>query len=373
MDFHLIKYKKLIASILFAQIISSPICYASIIQNGAWVYDGIYDQNGNRSGTLPGLFKKDIVEFNQCAMPSHRITNLFAYGGTLKMNCQGSGISDPSTPCNTNTLTVTYNTASTLEYYNALNTNKDSVEIDPIVDGVIGGNSLKTFNTLDKNTAQLFADKVAAVYCADNNIGGVQFDLEPFDITMPGQAAFYAQIAKDFAGKHNAAGVDPYGCVNPQHPNGRTFSVFTTGAKVNAKLGEILNKYNNGHVIGSLYTLIKYTGVATPPVVFRKNIDNEIKRMLRNANTYHVKFQFGIPASSSIEEFESMNDIPSGYQQLEYVRESIESITHYTKDQSNFIGIDFWGWSERRIKQKLNAEFKPSRPPETVLNYLMRY
>jgi len=365
----MIRLKTLPLFIIFSQVLIHSV-YAQNDLNGVWAYDAVYNSNGKRIGISPGLYANQIINFN--ATTNNKIAQVYSYGGNLKMYCEGSGGSSPSTPCNDSNMTVSHQTSSTIAYYTIISKVDPKIAIEPIVDGIVGGDFLKTFDSLDEKTAQLYADKVAQLYCSNDAVSGVEFDLEPFNINANGEYAFYMEIAKDFAGKHNPYGLDPYGCVNSSHPTGRTFSVFATGAKVNERLGKVLNAYQNGSVIGPLYSLIKYTGVATPPPVYRKYIDNEIKRMVRNANQFGVKFQFGIPASSTIEEFEFINDQASGYQQLDYVKEAIASINLYARNEPNFLGIDLWAFSARRIKST-GVEFKPSSPPQNVLNYLANY
>lgn len=343
---------------------SSSVAY----QNGVWVYDALFDDKGNKIGVSPGLHAAAIVNYIQSANPYHKITEIYAYGGNLKMYCQGSGGSSSTTPCDATTLKVAYEMASSNAYYNAVRNLVPTVNIEPIVDGVIGGTFLKNFNTLDEKSAVLYADLVAARYCADNNINGIEFDLEPFDITQPGQAAFYKQVAKNLAGKHNETGPDPFSCANTLHPNGRSFAVFATASRINADLANILNKYHNGYLIGPLYSLIKYTGTATPPSVYQVYANNEVKRMVSRAKTYNIKYQFGIPAAATIQEFESINNIPSGYKQLDYVKAAINSINTYARTDINFIGINLFAWNSRRIRN--GNEFKPAMPPTEVLEYL---
>ena len=90
--------------------------------------------------------------------------------------------------------------------------------------------------------------------------------------------------------------------------------------------------------------------------------------MVAKANTYDISFKFGIPASASIKEFESINNNSSGYQQLQYVEAAINAINIYAKSQENFLGTDLWAFSSMRLHK--DVEFNPTTPPQGVLNYL---
>src|SRR5699024_500683 len=81
----------------------------------------------------------------------------------------------------------------------------EDVLLSPIIDGrTDAGGYLTNFNGLSEELARGYADKVAAMICADQRIDGIQFDLEPFDVTTKnGQYYFYLQIAKNFAGQHD--------------------------------------------------------------------------------------------------------------------------------------------------------------------------
>ena len=202
------------------------------------------------------------------------------------MYCQGSGGSSNNTPCTASNMNVFYSAPSTAAYFNAANGTANPVAMYPIVDGSVGGAYLTVFNTLTAAQAGIYADNVAQLYCADDTVAGVSFDLEPFDITQPGQAAFYAQIAKDFAGQHNGPGQpDPYHCVDAAHPQGRTFSVFANAGNLNATVGQIFNQYGNGIFIDSLYDLGPNAG----------GIASTIANYTKYANAEVAKFDEAMP------------------------------------------------------------------------------
>jgi hypothetical protein len=338
--------------------------------NGTWAYDTTYKSGGKKSGQQPGLFAPNINKYNTSAGAGHKITQVFSYGGDMEMYCQGSGGSGNGTPCNASTLTVGYDKASTTAYYNAAAGTSNPVMMVPIVDGVVGGEYLKTFNKLSAADAATYADNVAKLYCADDHVYGVQFDLEPFNINAAGQAAFFTQIAKNFAGKHNGSGKDPYGCVNATHPQGRFFSVFTYAGQVTSKLASIFNQYGNGYVIDSLYDLGDQDGgIVTPPNTYTSQVKSEVQKMVANCKTYGVKYQFGIPAAASVHEFESVKGKSTGYSQLQYVQAAINAINNSgARQDANFLGIDLWGWNQQMWWDGM--QFTPPIPQSNVQSYL---
>lgn len=345
---------------------SSP--KTAIINNGTWAYDKTYSLFGFKAG----LWATNINQYNTSAQAGHKLTQVFSYGGDMEMYCQGSGGSSTGTPCTASTMTVSYNPGiqSTAAYYNAANGTSNPVTMTPIVDGVVGGEYLKTFNTLTQAQAAIYADNVAKLYCADDKVSGVQFDLEPFDLSQPGQAFFFTQIAKNFAGQHSPGQPDPYHCVDAAHPKGRTFSVFTYSGKVNSSLGTIFNKYQNGYVIDSLYDLgPNGGGVVNSVTNYTTYVNNEVAKMMSRAASYNVKYQFGIPAAASVHEFESVNGKSTGYKQIDYVKAAINAInSHNSRKDPLFTGINLWGWNQKMFWN--GKEFKPSIPSATVLAYL---
>jgi hypothetical protein len=358
-------------------LIQSTVGLASVTQgNSAWVYDNLFSNTGKKIGFTAGLFSSKINEYNTLAGSKHALTQLFSYGGSMEMYCAGSGGTAASVVCDASNMFIYYQPgqASTNAYYNALTKSAIPVSIIPVVDGQLNltgaSDYLSAFNNLDEKTAIIFADKVATAYCADNQIAGVQFDLEPFDMTQPGQRYFYQQIAKDFAGKNQATGTDPLKCVDATHPNGRTFSVFTTAAKINPTVATAFNQYSNGYIIDSLYDLGPNAGgIANSPVNYGKYASREIVKLMLAAKTYGVKYQIGIPAAASVHEFETKNGVKSGYKQADYVAQAMNAInTNGVRNDARFMGIDLWSWKDKFFWNGM--QFTPQVPSATVLNYL---
>jgi hypothetical protein len=170
---------------------------------GTWVYDKIYRDKEDTSplpeGTLeikpgnyvkPGLFKDAITEWNQKAT-FFPYTQIYSYGGDIEMYCRGSGESELSDPCTVDRFVVTFpgedkdqhiGLKSLEGYLNIPKVAQNILIIDGRVDNIIEGeyDYLDYFNTLEKDEAEAFADKVSKNICGNNSVDGVQFDVEPF-------------------------------------------------------------------------------------------------------------------------------------------------------------------------------------------------
>lgn len=354
----------------------SSISNAWLYGNGAWAYDSTYSADGKKikNGDIPGLFAEDnlnlnnnysINGYNRLALDGHKITQVFTYGSDLELFCEGSGGTDLTVSCNQSNMYVFYDSQSTgrqssLAYAQQTQAANNPVVIIPVVDGRLDqmgeDDYLGAMNYLTKKKASLLADKVARAFCADPLVGGIQFDIEPFNLTFPGQKYFYQQIAKDLAGAN--ANIK---CVDNAHPNGRFFSVFTNATSVTPLVANILNSYQNGYVIDSLYDLGPNDGgIASAPTVYRNYVKNEIARMVKVAKTYGVHYQFAIPAGASVHEFEQKGQVSTGFCQLDYVQAAIEEIKKAPNNPKLFLGTDVWAWHQRMIWA--GVEFLPTVP-----------
>jgi len=357
------------------------ITYSNVLyRNGAYVFDFSYDKEGHKKEHTPGLFLRQISEYNRTANKDHQITAVFTYAGDMEMYCLGSGGSRKDKSCKPDDLMVFYGNGSKSAkvYGKLITTAEKSVDIVPVVDGRLDthGKSdyLSSFNALSNKDAIIYADKVAKVFCKDTHVSGVQFDIEPFDMNQRGQYYFFEQIAKDFAGKNhpNTDGLDPLHCVDANHPDGRYFSVFTNSYHIDAQVGKVLNQYQNGYIIDALYDLGAHEkGVATSPDEYRRLVDTEMTNILLKTNQYHVKFQLAIPVSATEHEFESRSGHHSGYDQLDYIKAAY-SVIDEKKIRENvyFRGMVIWAFKERMMLS--GQEYTPSKLDEETGAYLMK-
>ncbi|MBT3812929.1 MAG: hypothetical protein HOF98_09030, partial [Gammaproteobacteria bacterium] len=382
---------------------------ARVFGNGTWIYDAQFP-DGPTGGafTSAGLWAEKLINHNQSAAEGHKINQLFTYGGSLEMYCKGSGESDFSEACNSKNMLVTYfppsfyNTnltfdtlgdsgyESTVAYKIATDFSKPETntvtKIIPIIDGrvdnPVSNDYLNAFNIMSQSEANLFADNVARVYCADPHVSGVQFDIEPFDITQLGQKYFYERIAMNLAGENSNHDFD---CKNVYYPQGRSFSVFTFPSVINKApetLASILNEYNNGYVVYSLYDLGSLAaGSVSSPAVYQSYVQYHLNAIKILAQQYGVYFQLAIPAAASVHEYEAtatyqngdvVNVQQTGYGQVEYVKTAIETINSNNMRQlPQFMGIDLWGWSKyMSYPPHTNNIYLPNQPTGLVLEYL---
>ena len=367
-----------------APVIPKPMTTVRGKGNGTWLYDAQFsDGPAGPAYTRAGLWVDDIVEYNKGAGEEHKLNQLFTYGGNLEMYAPDGEANTsrnmlviyfPPSFYNENLSikqlgdsgyhsTQAYKLSSDLAYADT-NTN---VEIIPILDGRVDAEYLARFNTMTTSEAQLYADNVARVFCADNAIGGIQVDLEPFDINQPGQYDFYRQLAKNFAGQNNEL---DFGAVNQLHPEGRSFSIFTFPNRINQSIADILNEYDNGYVIYSLYDLGS-NGLNTPSTYYQLVL-NELEQAMAKSDAHDVYYQLAIPGAASVHEYESYNGASTGYSQLEYVQAAMDAINNSgVRDDPFFMGVAVWGWSTyMSYPPHSNNTFSPAQPPQDVLDYL---
>lgn len=375
--------------------------------NGAWVYDQTYNAQGTPLMPKAGLFVDAIKQYNAGAGDEHTINQVFSYGGNLEMYCAGSGESDPGTECGPNQFLVLFyppqniskknnnwdfymrnmgdSGYTSLEQYKSIKQSHHVIDIDGRVDNAKLGiyDYLDHLNTLNQTDAAHFADKVAKNMCANDDIDGVQFDIEPFSFTGkggtftgPGQKYFYTQLAKDFAGYYarsdDPAGVnpntisDPLHCVSTKHPNGRFFSVFTFSKYVTADVVTAFKHHDNGMIVDSLYDLSSQPGGTLTTV---SEFSTLVSAELQAIKSKDVPYQFAIPAAASAHEFESINGKATGQLQLDYVKAAIGAINQAgIRNDPNFKGIDLWSWNQQMEWNGL--KLTPEAPNTATIEYL---
>jgi len=348
--------------LLFA---SSAIKAAVPNGNAAYLFDFQYDAKGDKKGHQPGLFAAKINEYNRTADNPHHITQLFSYAGDMEMFCRGSANTRKSKACKPDDLMVFYGNGarSAQAYSETMDETDESIKIVPVVDGHLDSINLRGFNNMTEAEAVTYADKIAATFCRDTHVNGVQFDLEPFDLKQPGQLFFYKQIAKDFSNGN---------CVDEYHPKGRYFSVFTNSSHIDADVGKVLNQYHNGYVVDALYDLgPRPKGVATSPEEYKRLVHREIVNMNTKASQYHVKFLLAVPVAATGHEFESRSGKETGYQQMEYVKAAFAEINgEKIRDNANFMGVALWAFTDRMLLG--SHEYLPAKPDKETENYLMK-
>eukprot|EP00919_Chromeraceae_sp_WS-2016_P068265 GHVR01161717.1.p1 GENE.GHVR01161717.1~~GHVR01161717.1.p1 ORF type:complete len:402 (+),score=48.76 GHVR01161717.1:295-1500(+) len=367
---------------------------------GTWVYDEEYGDDIS-AGSIAlkhgkfvksGLFKDTITAWNEKAT-GFPYTQIFSYGGDIEMYCRGSGQSDQTTPCTkangyvsppgkdlTDGFLVTFpgdekdqqiGLKNLEAYLHIPKVAQNIIIIDGRVDLLTGTEDeyLDYINALPENEATYFADKVSKAVCGNNNVAGVQFDIEPFSFTGEGgkvsgngQKFFYNQIAKNFAS-------DTFGCVNSDHPNGRIFSIFTFAKAITPDVKTMLTQYGNGYVMDSLYDLGPLPGGQLNSV---KDFKTYALQEIQDMKALNIPYQFAIPAAASAHEFETRagKDAAGAGNQIEYVKSVIELIKENVLNDPNFKGIGVWSYNQKMYWPKGGDEYTPASPSEESMNYL---
>lgn len=351
--------------------------------NSAWAYD---------TGS-PGTWVDAIRSYNQQATAGHRLNEVYSYATDLEMYCPDND----GTQCSANDLYSYYTPggsgqARTAAYYQAFDADASgSLIISPIIDGRTDANGyMQGFNELSPQLAAGFADKVAGQVCADPHVDGIQFDIEPFNLTTKnGQYYFYLQLAKDFAGRHvgNPAD-DPYGCVDATHPRGRFFSVFTFAASIRpgtqsaGNVQDVLNTYGDGYFMDSLYDLSSApAGTLNGIAAYRSAVRQEATDTKTWANRLRIKYGYGIPGSASAHEFTTCTASPgaqgscvpdatgaTGYPMIDYAKAAVTAIDDAgALHDPRYMGTAIWDFGDHVSWNGLN--FGPVPAPADVLSY----
>ena len=351
--------------------------------NSAWVYDT----------SAPGTWIDTIKAYNQQAGPRQELNEVYSYATDLEMYCPDND----GTQCRASDLFSFYTPGSggrarTDAYYQAFDAAQPgSLIISPIIDGRTDANGyMQGFNELSPQLAAGFADTVAGQVCADSHVDGIQFDIEPFDVsTKNGQYYFYLQLAKDFAGRHAGAPADDlYGCVDATHPQGRFYSVFTFANSIRpgtvsaANVQRILNAYGNGYFMDSLYDLSSApAGTLNGIAAYRTAVRREATDTRRWADRLGIKYGYGIPASASAHEFTACTATPeavgtcqpdetgaTGYPMIEYAHTAVQAIDEVRAPlDPRYIGTAIWDFGDHVSWNGLN--FGPVPAPADVLDY----
>lgn len=351
-----------------------------MVANSTWAYD---------NGTA-GAWAKTVFAYNAAAARGHKLTQLFSYATDMEMYCPHNKAGD----CTPSDLDSYYTPtspgwASTLAYYNDFDASRpaaDHISLSPIIDGrTDAGGYLIPFNQLSPSLAKTFANQVAAQVCADPRIDGIQFDIEPFDMTSKnGQYHFYRQIAKDFAGEHAGdTATDPYGCLSAAHPKGRYFSVFTFASSIQpgtasaANVSAIVSAYHNAYVIDSLYDLgTNPAGWLNDLPVYRNLVTQQADDMKTWADQQRIPYAFGIPAAASAHEYQTCTgtchpgaDGSTGNPMLSYTKDAVAAIDGSRAPGDRlFLGTDIWALTNSVSSE--GATVTPAPAPADVLRYL---
>jgi len=256
------------------------------------------------------------------------------------------------------------------------------------------GDFYPNLKNLTKPHIAKLAQHTAKLYCADQNVGGIQVDLEPY--VEPHKESLEDFVTSLAENMRDADGSN--GCRNTKYPSGRTVSYFTFASRMdpgfyNRALGE------NGIYVFSGYDLkpknlaFEYNNVSE----FGANLDEEIT-YFRKAIGSNGKFTLALPISASCHEYEQY--IPmhgdgcgpacqmfdankdQGITMDQYVQKAMDVVTDpkwgdlfQIKEGGQFLGLSFWTWTYDMTYPPMkwfNNLFLPPTPSTKTLDILKR-
>lgn len=348
--------------------------------HGALLYDATQPSGPDSKRTnSPGQWKANITAFNAGATDSTKISRLYPYSGDIEMYCKGPSDCIYSGPKQNVFVYYTppggYGKDSVAAYRAAF----PKAVIMPIIDGSTKSSLLKalSYSEVGTNTADL----VANIMCADPNVDGVFFDLEPLDISSPGQFAFYKEISKQFASS---------ACIDTNHPAGRVFGAFLSPHKI-SDWGALAEAFgSNGFAAVSGYDVKD----VQPPVpvtmhAYTASVTGMLLSMNAASEKYKIPYTVVIPAASSFSEFNKFgfydgsipppnfklqkDYTPDGITQVGYMKAACAIMIAQAKSPY-FIGTDYWSWSQYKSPDpKKNQMLLPAIPEGEVVTYLQQF
>ncbi len=345
------------------------------LSNGrcALLYDDISSTGPSGKKTQdPGHWISNITAFNAGAAVGKEISCLYPYAGDIELYCTGPSDCIYAGPKKNTFVYYSAGLPSIKAYHNAF----PKAIMLPIIDGSTSSTLLKalTYTDVGTNVADLVVEQV----CNDPNSDGVFFDLEPFDISVPGQFAFYSEITKRFAESP---------CVDTNHPKGRVFGAFLSPGRiknwsqVKAAFGDV------GFAAVSGYD-IKDTNPPTPTSMqlYHSSVTGMLTTMNKASQTYKIPYKLVVPWAASFGEFNQygMYDAsnppsyfklikdytPEGITQLAYVQAARAIITAIAKSPY-YLGMDGWSWSQYK-SPAAEQMLLPAIPEGAVVQYLQK-
>lgn len=317
--------------------------------------------NTNPTTNHPGFWNTAITNFNAPGI-KNPLTRLYVYGTSIDT----SG----------DTQTVNYNNSFAIDSVAAYRTNFPNLTILAIVDGTPGQLKQGDSNTLA--LAKALATSLATQVCADINVDGVFFDIEPTKFSYQGLFTLYQTTGNLLAQ-----------CTDSKHPNGRYMGVYayvTTadGNLVKPALG------SKGFLAVPLYD-VQDSQPPTPTnlTLYNSSIKSYVSNSDDNSSLYQIPYTVIGPAASSFGEFEQygtytpppptlpapynftlIKDFTPNITQLLYMTSVNGTTLKYAKSPY-YMGVDYWGWNYFISPMpKENQLLLPSYPSDSMVNYL---
>jgi len=357
-------------------------------------------------------FAGPIGDFNSdTSISDAAISQIYSYGGDVefwpsKTNAQACWApADPST-CNATSYYDNNNKLAANVYAKAPGVKSVTALLDARMDGwnmiqnynkydaCDFGDFYPNLNNLTAPQIETLAEHTAKLYCADENLGGIQVDLEPYqDPYKDSLEGFVTALAKNMRDEDGSNG-----CKDDKHPSGRTTSYFTFAHRMdegfyNRSLGE------NGIYVFSGYDLkpknlaFEYNNVSE----FGTNLEEEIGYIAKAIGP-NGKFTLALPIAASCHEYEQY--IPmhgdgcgpacqmfdankdQGITMDQYVQKAMDVVTDpkwgdllKIKEGGQFIGLSFWVWTYDMTYPPMkwfNNLFLPPTPSSKTLAILKK-
>jgi len=354
-------------------------------------------------------WKSDIEAFNNDhAISDASISTVYSYGGDVefwpkKADPKACWAPAKDGVCNFTSYYDSNNRKAADAYASASGVSQIVSLIDSRLDG---WNMIKMYNNDDAcdfgdfypnlnnlTVPQLgvLAKQTAQLYCKDDNLGGVQIDLEPYqDPYKNSLEQFLKAISTEMKDDDGSNG-----CKNAIHPQGRTTSYFTFAHRT-ADDFHANFMGDNGYFVFSGYDLkpknlaFEYNNVTE----FGNNLKSEIPE-IRRAIKQGGKFTLALPIAASCHEYEhyvpmhgdgcgpACQPYDSGVMMKDYVLEMMQILTAQEnldlftiKEGGQFIGLSFWVWTYDMTYPPMkwfNNLFLPATPSTDVLKILKTY
>lgn len=252
------------------------------------------------------------------------------------------------------------------------------------------GDFYPNLNNLTKPQMTILAKQTAQLYCKDDNLGGIQIDLEPYqDPYKQSLETFITAMSTEMKDDTGANG-----CKDAVHPGGRTTSYFTFAHRTRDDFYETVMN-DNGYFVFSAYDLrpknlaFEYNNVSE----FKANMEWDIPEIKRAIGT-KGKFTMAVPIAASCHEYEhyvpmhgngcgpACQPWNSGVMMHDYVQAMVDVVVDKKwgdlfklKEGGQFLGLSFWVWTYDMTYPPMkwfNNLFLPATPSATTLAILKK-
>jgi hypothetical protein len=374
---------------------------------------------GNPCDVVPSCntahWAKDIEAFNSdTSISDASIKTVLSYGGDIEFwpkKGNPTACHEPATDlCNYTSYYDPNNEKAAAVYSKAGGVQQVVALLDSRLDGMTQikefdnddackfGDFYPNLNNLTKTQIGNLAQQTARLFCKDDNLGGVQIDLEPYaDPYKQSLETFIKSMHDEFKDDDGSNG-----CKTTSHPEGRTVSYFTFAHNTRDDFWKTIMG-PNGYFVFSGYDLNPLGGDPSVPekdtflynnvTQFVKNLREEIPEITR-AIKGGGKFTMALPIAASCHEYEhyvpmhgegcgpACQPWNSGHTMDEYVQAAMDVVTSSEwgdlfkiKEGGQFLGLSFWVWTYDMTYPPMkwfNNLFLPATPSTKVLEILKK-